>query len=72
MRLPTVTKMSSEKKKVLPLKNMPDSIKEIILHKQANEKIKCNCVRSLEWSIYAIIREWKAFNDQAKFISNTD
>ena len=58
-----------DKRKVLPLRNMPDTIRDIILEKQLDEKRKCRCMRSMEWSLYSIVREWKQFHDQTKFIS---
>lgn len=60
----------SEKKKTFPMRNMPKSIRDIILKHQVDEKIKCNCTRSMEWTIYSIIREWDDLKKQSKFIAN--
>lgn len=57
-----------DKKKTFPMRNMPKSIRDIILKHQLEEKIKCNCTRSMEWTIYSIIREWDENRKQTNFI----
>lgn len=58
----------SGKPKAIHLKSMPESIRKMILQKQTDEKIKCDCMRSMEWTIYTIIREWDEHRKQALFI----
>jgi hypothetical protein len=45
--------------------NCPEDVKKIILEKQSALKIKCNCIQSLETTIYKIIREWNEHKKDA-------
>lgn len=39
------------------LRSMPKDVHELLIRRQALEKIRCNCIVSIETTIYKIIRE---------------
>ncbi len=53
---------------VIHLKKMSKNTKDIILKKQYEDRVKCGCMRSIEWTIYNIIKEWQAFKQQSEFL----
>jgi hypothetical protein len=51
------TSISEEyKPRQMRLREMPEDVRKILLQKQAEHKIKCNCHYSLEQTIYKLIR----------------
>lgn len=44
--------------KSLTLKNIPVDIQDAITTRQSQEKKSCECIRSQEWVVYKIIREY--------------
>jgi len=45
------------KPKQMRLRNMPQDVRDIIIREQAKLKEKCNCQKSLETTIYSLIRQ---------------
>lgn len=57
------------KRGLIITRNIPKDVKDIILEKQTDQKKSCNCMVSLETSIYKIVREWKQYRKQNKFVA---
>lgn len=54
--------------KQIQLRNVPEDIRVILIREQAELKEKCNCQKSLETTIYSIIRQLKKTNNNETHI----
>jgi len=56
--------------KKLLLRQMPPDIHEYLLTKQAELRIECKCWKSIEGTMYSLIRKYKALEEE-KATGNT-
>lgn len=52
-----------DKLKTWPLKEVPDDVRKIVLEEQAKLKTECKCQKSVQTTIYSIIRKFGKSNE---------
>lgn len=58
--------MSDNKVPKINLTRVPKDVHDYIMDQQCVEKKKCNCHRSKEFTVYAMLRELKELKEGAK------